>query len=190
MVVKFNNFMRSIPNDDDLDSIYESERKVCKEKMDSENGARLNRAKSEIILQTQWRGSVYIKPGRLGMNSAVPSTGTWNTSSLLVQGRRLVWWDNERDMLCAPPRGQLLLCGHAGVSNASIIDQREVQAMRGAPSPSPSGVGWTHSDADSLLSVFGSDEQLQPAKCTILCATAKDRDTLSEAIKLLLLRCN
>jgi hypothetical protein len=172
ITIKFNNFLKSIPNDDDLDVIYESERCASRIREDKAVADRLNKAKTNLALRTWWRGGVMLKSSYSKQNQHPSQTGAFGAAELLLQGRRLVWWDSERDMYCAPPHGQLLLCGHAGVSGPTVIDQREAQQLMTQDQLE-----------DRLLCVFGSDEHLLPAKCTVACASVEDKESLIRAIE-------
>ena len=68
------------------------------------------------------------------------------------QGHRIVWWHSELDLdEGKAPTDQLLLFGHAGVTDASPLDIREI------------------GDNSRLICVFGKDRHGLQSKITILC---------------------
>ena len=155
MADKFSNFMQSIPNDDDLDQAYFWERKSILDAEDLATEQALRTSKCGIALPVTWRGLVKIKNIR-----------EWRTVFLCVQGRRLVWWENEATVEKTPPHGYLLLSALSAVTEASPLDEREVGL----------------NDSRQLFAVFGSDVILNPIKCTILCKSSGDRCALEGAI--------
>lgn len=168
IATKFNNFIQSIPNDDDLDSIYELERRDYKERTDRENMERLNRAKADIALRIVWKSQVQLKS----------CDGSWNHVILALQGRKLIWWSNEGEARQGPTRskGVLMLCGHAGVSKPSVIDLREAQTF--LPNQDKT-------QDPALLCVFGSDLAFQPAKVVICFAISDQKQELERHIQLM-----
>lgn len=112
--IKFFNFLKSIPNDDDLDQVYAAEKKQLVE----QNRARLvsvvNNRKLELCLEVLWRGLVLLKHSSGSGTGASSSSSTtssgapiaqgmasadeWSEVVMLAQGTRLVWWQSEGDL--------------------------------------------------------------------------------------------
>ena len=89
--------------------------------------------------------------GKLAGLSALAGGSTWDKRYMVLQGRRMVWWTNDEDMEVHAPTGHLLLYGHAGITQPSPVDMREV-----------GGDG-------KLLAVFGMDVNGRPQRRTIIC---------------------
>jgi hypothetical protein len=71
-----------------------------------------------------WFGTMKMKMHSDGKSSKV--NWKWETVFVVVQIHRIIWWRDERHFDEAdPPKGFLILSGHAGVGNLSPIDAKE-----------------------------------------------------------------
>ena len=114
--------------------------------------------------------------GSVGMGGVSTVGGDWKEMYVVLQGNRLIWWNNEYEIdeykSC---NGQLLLYGHAGTTQASPVIVRELGS---------SGFGLTqYSQYESrLLCVFGRDASNSPQRCTILCGDSESKELLTKLI--------
>ena len=118
------NAIRGLPTSEDLRKIYfwESRRKGAQE---SES---LSVAKRKARMKRLWRVQWYGTTRMLLVNKKL-DTSEWRTVFVLVQGHRLLWWRSIHDFDNGiAPLGRLLLAGHAGLSNPSPLELREMNA--------------------------------------------------------------
>ncbi len=159
MATKISNYFQSIPNDDDLDQVYYWERKSLFEKQEYELQTKYKVSKNNLVLRQLWFGEVQLK-----------HQSVWLGAYLVLQGRRIIWWNKEEDVEDGkPPVGQLLLFGHTGITQASPVDVREVSG-----------------DDSRLLTVFGNSPLSLPIRCTIFCKDANSCKLLQKEIDLIL----
>jgi hypothetical protein len=156
------NAIRGLPTSEDLRKIYfwESRRKGAQE---SES---LSVAKRKIRMQRLWRVQWYGTTRMLLLNKKTDSS-EWRTVFVLVQGHRLLWWRSihEFDNGMAP-LGRLLLAGHAGLSNPSPLELREMNA----------------DEMDRVVCIFGSGSRV-----TLLVASAEAKVEIERVIEAALL---
>jgi hypothetical protein len=123
-VVWIVNAIRGLPTSEDLRKTYfwESRRKGAQE---SES---LAVAKRKTRMQRLWRVQWYGTTRMLLANKKSDSS-EWRNVFVLVQGHRLLWWRSIHDFDNGiAPLGRLLLAGHAGLSNPSPLELREMNA--------------------------------------------------------------
>ena len=155
MSTRFSNLLNSVPNDDDLDQVYFWERKAHLDARAERQRLRLKQAKLRLVFECQWDGMVKIRS----------AGGGWEGAYLVVQGHRLVWWNREDDVdEGRAPSGQLLLQGHAGITQASPLEIREI------------------GDDSRLVTVFGRDHTGAQQKKTFLCKDSGSSKRLSEEV--------
>jgi len=120
-MIRCGNLLRSIANDDDLERVYAPERRALLRSYQAAWKAIERNSKLNLPLKLQWCGAVSIR------DSSHASSGDWTEVFMLLQARRMVWW-RSADELEAGRRaaGQLLLCGHCGITQASPLDIRQV----------------------------------------------------------------
>lgn len=166
---RLQNLLEAVPNDDDLEQVYEWERKLhLKQEMEKHKNS-LKRAKLRLVFECLWEGCVKLKINNSGALST-SSNKNWENMYIVLQGHRLVWWSGEHDIDAGKaPVGQLLLHGHAGVSHASPVDIREF------------------GDDGRLLCIFGKSVNGTPRKITLLCNSSSNCQKLSAAVNKLLL---
>jgi len=151
MATRIHNLLESLPNDDDIAEVYRNEREENRRLSAERQRERLKRVKLRLVLDCQWDGSVKIKQPREMSSRPGDVVGVWNSAFLVVQGRRLVWWNSDDDIDQGnAPAGELLLQGHAGTTHASPVDIKEM--------------GSDH----RLVVVFGRDTAGNQMKRTIL----------------------
>ena len=110
-----------LPNDDDIHQAYSREQKQYRLSRQESRKQHLRRAKLNMVFRCMWEGAVDIK-GQAGAGA-----GAWTTAYLAVQEHRLIWWQKEEDIDDGKaPVGQLLLFGHAGTTQPSPVDVREI----------------------------------------------------------------
>lgn len=98
-VIRFSNLIQSIPNDDDINQIYATERKAFAAAKLAEWKQTERARKISLLVPTHWKGAVGIKGsslgGGVGGGGAAGMTQDWVRVFLLLQGHRLVWWASE-----------------------------------------------------------------------------------------------
>lgn len=143
IAIKFNNFIQSIPNDDDIDRVYYWERKKFLNDQEVENTLKLQQSKLSLVYPVDWSGKVHIK---------CQGDDHWERVFLVLQRKRLVWWSNETDIEDGKAfLGQLLLYGQIqGVMQPNYIDMRE-----------------TGADDSQIVVIFGRDALGTPIKCSV-----------------------
>jgi hypothetical protein len=179
--VKMHNFLQSIPNDDDIENdIYYWERKDYYNKTSTSKRLNIKSARLNLTLPCYWDEAVEIKvsgvmsthKGLLGDGKSHSVNITWQSVYMILQGRRLVWWANESDIDdCRQHEGQLLLYGHAGLTQASPVDMREIGPHK----------------SSRTIAVFGCDVDGKHLKCTIICQTSASAQALASKIENFLL---
>ena len=161
---RLNNLLEALPNDDELELVYESERNMHIKKVTEKHRSRLKRAKLSLTFECLWDGKVRLRDN-IGVVSTRGKSDTWEVMYMVVQGHRLVWWRSDSDVDAGKaPVGQLLLQGHAGVSHASPMDIKEL------------------GDNGRLLTVFGKDVSGIQKKVTVLCDSSSSCQSLSVAV--------
>ena len=103
--IKFQNFLKSIPNDDDIELVYAKERKAVTEKYTKHLDDVVNKRKMCLCLPVLWKGVVHVKYHN---SSSGSSSGggvavgvlldDWIEVVLFLQGSRLVWWLSEAEL--------------------------------------------------------------------------------------------
>jgi hypothetical protein len=157
MGIKFANLIQSIPNEDEIDSVYFWERKAHQESVEITRQHKLRVSRLNLVFPLLWSGDVHVKW----------VTEQWERAHLLFHDRRLAWWSKESDIDDGQPcQGQLLLYGHAGVMQASLVDVRE-----------------TGGDEDQIVVIFGRDCDGRPIKCAVLCCDSISCRKLEDLVK-------
>lgn len=157
--IKIANYLQSIPNDDDIDKVYQWERKEYVEKIEFSKTQQLRQSKLNLLAPVLWSGEVHIKC----------FTENYERAFLMLHRKRLVWWQKENEIDEGKPfQGCMILYGHAGVTQSSLIDVRE-----------------TGGNDDQIVVIFGRDSQAMPMKCTVLCRDSISCRRLEEQVKLI-----
>ena len=86
------NILNSIPNDDDLISIYSKERKFYYDKKMKQKKTKFKDVLLNLSLEMKWSGSVYLK---WSTGNAVNTESEWMSSFILIQGKRILWWRQD-----------------------------------------------------------------------------------------------
>ncbi|KAJ8608334.1 hypothetical protein CTAYLR_009420 [Chrysophaeum taylorii] len=137
MTARVLNLLQSVPNDDDLRRCYEHRAATFARKKIENERRRRRRAKLHAIWQPAWQGPVAVREKNNIQQKYSPVF--FDPSHLVVHGRRLLWWHSEKDIDSGrPPKGQLLLMGHSGLTDPSPTDISAAGPLR----------------ADSLLAGF------------------------------------
>lgn len=164
IAIKIANFIESVPNDDDIDQVFDWEKKSYKERMEASRNQMLRISRLNLLFPVLWQGLVHVKCSK---------HEEWEKSYLLLQHKRMVWWSREGDVEEGkPPQGQIILFGHTGVTQPSLIDVRESGA-----------------DERQLIVVFGRDTGCRPIRATVLCSDSIACRKLEEQIKLTIVGC-
>jgi len=120
-MIRCGNLLQSIANDDDLEQVYASERRALLRSHQTMWKTIERNCKLNLPLKLQWCGAVSIQDG------SHASSGDWTEVFMLLQARRLVWWRSAEELeVGRRAAGQLLLCGHCGITQASPMDMRKV----------------------------------------------------------------
>ena len=135
---KINNFLHSIPNDDDIESkIYHWERRAYRNSIENSEKRYVGMARLNLTLPCLWADTVELKiagivtthtSGPNGEKKTVTNqlNTPWRQAYLVLQGRRLVWWSSREDLDdCRAHEGQLLLREEAGLTQVSPVDLRD-----------------------------------------------------------------
>lgn len=151
--------MEALPNDDDIQEAYRREQKTYEKHKEDELRLKMRSAKLNLIFTSLWSGSVQIKA--IGIGNGV----IWSDGYAVLQETRFVWWLSEDDIDDGkPPQGQLLLFGHAGVTQPSPVDVREI------------------GDDNRLVTIFGRDPDGMPHKWTLLCKSSEMKTSLVQTV--------
>ena len=141
--------------------MYQWERKEYVEKVEMVKTQKLRQSKLNLLSPILWSGDIHIKC----------VTDNWDRSYLLFHRKRLVWWQKESDIDEGKPfYSSLILYGHSGVTQTSLVDVRE-----------------TGFNEDQMISIFGRDCQGMPMKCTILCRDSISCRQLEKQVRLVCL---
>eukprot|EP00981_Chlorochromonas_danica_P011379 scaffold3991_cov159-Ochromonas_danica.AAC.4 len=125
-IICWDNYLQSIPNDDDLHQVYAQERKSFTEESSRLKKEKLRSTLLGISLPLLWSGSVEVK---LSSDHTAASAGTqgWRAVYLLLQGKRFLWFHSIDEMEAGKfPMGQVILTRIANVTQVSPVDLREV----------------------------------------------------------------
>lgn len=132
-VIRFQNIVNSLPNDDDLEQIYAKERKVFFEAHEKQRKKEFRESLLSSTLPIVWCGNLQIKMNSGNMMMQSSSQGyrganEWSTAYLIIQGKRILWWksESEAEEGKQPPQGQIILTGFAGITQVSPLDLRQV----------------------------------------------------------------
>lgn len=102
--IRFQNLLQSTPNDDDLMDIYAEERQRRNVTAETAKKVAQRTALLNASLRVRWMGRVQLKvlrrlavAGKSSSSMMMTSTNLldWSSVWLLVQGRRIVWWETE-----------------------------------------------------------------------------------------------
>lgn len=160
-VIRWDNYMQSLPNDDDLHLIYNTERKAFSTQRAEDRRLSMQRTLLGLSLPLRWSGAVDLK-----YSSERGGIQPWHPAHLLVQGRRVFWYHSAADMEQGRAiAGQLILSRLASITQVSPVDVRE------------------KGDASRLLAVFGQDGAGKPLKLTLACNSAQDKETIEEQLR-------
>ena len=163
------NLWLSLPTHDDLRRIYASEHLAEKARRDAARASALRLAASQGLWRAQWQGAVR----RRGNGSE-----SWADAYLILAGSLLAWWDSEARMEAEePPRGAIWLKGHAGVTDPSPTEIRNLKSR---------GV-----DVARVVAVFGQAAEERWTgrrgppmhRQAMLCATPAEAERLAAAVR-------
>jgi len=173
------NLLSSIPNDDDLTAIYADERASLMLTHDQKLKHQRQIYKLNMVQACLWQGFVGIgreakaahtkkrqsHDSKQAKVSGISNSNRWDERFLVVQGYRLVWWASEDDVDAGKgPIDEVLLHGHAGITQPSPVDIKEL------------------GDDQRLIAVFGRDAFGLPLKRTILCQNPTACQQLKEVV--------
>lgn len=96
--IRFLNLLQSVPNDDDLQQIYTKHREELKKVEDQTLKQTVNKTLLSISLPILWSGNIHLKSS-LSNSSATVFSEVWNSVFIIFQGKRIVWWSREKDLL-------------------------------------------------------------------------------------------
>lgn len=118
----------------DLRAVYAGARRQFLSHAEADKRRALTEVLPRLVFECRWRGSVRMK------SASALGVGEWEDVFLLLQGRRLVWFGKEEDIVDGREAlGQLVFQGHAGTTQASPVEVREM------------------GEESRLLAVFGAD---------------------------------
>ena len=154
--IRLQNIMEALPNDDDIQKAYFREQKAFVKSKEDELKLKSRFTKLNLVSKALWQGNVLIKA--IGIGNGI----VWTPAFSVLQETRFVWWHKEEDVdEGKAPQGQLLLFGHAGITQPSPVDVRDIG-------------GDSH-----IATIFGRDPHGMPHKWTVVC---KDYDTKENLI--------
>ena len=162
--VRLSNFFLSLPTDEDLRRTYfwEARREGERARKDlalKKRILRLNR-----LWKAQWFGCIELKEGAFTAQADRP--WDWEPAFALVQGRRFIWWRNERHFDDGePPLGHIFFVGHSGLGGLSPLEMREL----------------SKEEAVLVVTMFGQGVEGQQ-KISLLCPTRKTKSALEDAV--------
>ena len=117
------NALRGLPTSEDLRRTYfwDSRREVAKAT------ELLAAEKRKSRMQRLWRVQWYCTVRMLAKNDSVDNKLAWQTVFCVIQGHRMVWWRTVADFDQGNASiGRLFLAGHAGLTNPSPLELREM----------------------------------------------------------------
>jgi hypothetical protein len=161
VAVWVNNFIRSLPVDEDIRRTYfwETQRKVAKQVRETADERRSSRLQK--LWRSQWNEHVILlqRPS----DSKLPPK--LEPAFAVLQGRRFMIWKSAVDFDDGEsPTIKLFLRGHAGLSNPSPIELKTIGK-----------------EVDSAISVFGRGTSGQE-RITILTSGIKSKEALESAV--------
>lgn len=178
---KVNNFLHSIPNDDDIESkIYQWERRAYRTSIENSEKRYVGMARLNLTLPCLWADSVELKiAGIVTTTTSGPSgekksvvnqlNTPWRQAFLVLQGRRLVWWASQEDLDgCRAHEGQLLLREEAGLTQVSPVDLRDTRLAN---------------KKQQLICIFASDVSGTYLKASVLTSSVQAAECLSGEVK-------
>ncbi len=124
-VIRFQNIVNSLPNDDDLEQIYSNERKIYFNQQEKQQKREFREYLLKSTLPIIWSGNLQIKTSSgINMNQ---NYREWSFVHLVIQGKRVLWWKSESDAEDGKvAQGQVILTGLAGITQVSPLDMRMV----------------------------------------------------------------
>jgi hypothetical protein len=127
-VIRFQNVVNSLPNDDDLEQIYTNERKIFFEAQEKQKKKEFRECLLSATLPIIWCGSVQLKASSGNSITQSGSGSEWSMMYLIIQGKRILWWKSASEVEegRSPPLGQMILTGFAGITQVSPLDLRMV----------------------------------------------------------------
>ena len=155
-----NNFMRSLPIDDDLRKTYfwETRREVAKLLCGEADERRSSR------LQKLWRAQWYEEVDLFKMAEKEASLRP-RKAFAVIQGRRFMWWSSVHDFDNGEqPIGKIFLQGHAGLATPSPIEMKAIG-----------------DDMYRAVSLFGRGEKEQE-RVTFMVKGLKSKDAFERAV--------
>ncbi len=122
-VIKWINYVHSIPNDDDLHTIYSQQRREHVDSLIQQRKQHLQATLLGLTLPLHWAGIVQVK-------SSSHAERIWEDVQLYFQGRRLLWYHSVDDVDAGRSHaGQMLLSRLASLTQLSPVDIREVRCL-------------------------------------------------------------
>ena len=202
MSVRLCNLLHAVPNDDDLDKVYQFERKEYSDSLQLTRAEIVRHAKKNIALACIWEGSVRMKVAS-GGGLRDTRAAEWLDVYLLLQNHRLVWWAREADI----DEGKVsaattifhanVVALHFGLQahfshlfSSPVLSSR-LQAALGqlllfghAGTTAVSHVEINQIGDDSrLVSIFGRDAAGRQLKCTVLCGDMSSCQLLRQRVE-------
>lgn len=152
------NAIRGVPTSEDLRRTYFWESR----RVGGRETEQLATEKRRSRMQRLWRVSWYSQVRILG-HDEITEIPAWRTVFSVVQGHRLLWWRSVGDFDNGmAPVGKLFLSGHAGLSNPSPLELREI----------------TTEELPHVVCIFGGGERV-----TILTPSDEGKMELESAIQ-------
>lgn len=163
-VIRAENLLASIPNDDDLRRAYQQENQIyLRKKKERVQDQKARRARLSGIWGFLWEGNIQTR--------AAASNQPWRQAYVAVQGNRILWWKAEKDLDkggVRVPEGQIILRGHAGLTSPSPLEVKELGPDK----------------ASLLVCVFGRNLAAKTQeRRSFMCVSAEDHAGLSAALE-------
>mmetsp|Transcript_25640 Transcript_25640/g.71652 ORF Transcript_25640/g.71652 Transcript_25640/m.71652 type:complete len:245 (+) Transcript_25640:1562-2296(+) len=170
LLVVLQNMIRSLPTNEDLRMTYFWEnRLVVAEFLKKRRMARQQSRLRKLCWQASWYSEVRLRSNTIldvAKNSDPNNSMNWTDAFAILQGHRLLWWDDITAFDAGEhPVGSLYLSGHSGLTNPSPLEMRNIPA----------------DELSKLVSIFGKGTADQ-IRVTILCNSEADKERLKNAV--------
>uniref|UniRef100_A0A7S4W2P0 C2 domain-containing protein n=1 Tax=Ditylum brightwellii TaxID=49249 RepID=A0A7S4W2P0_9STRA len=167
-VVKFINFFRAIPTDEDLRRTYFWEARRVGEREREKLATKKRTLRLEKLWHTQWSGNIKLKDKISGAKVGGTSQRSWDWEDIfaILEGHRFIYWRDVKHFDDGEePLGQIFFAGHSGLAGLSPLDLREL----------------TKDEIPLVVSIFGRGVREQQ-KISVLTLNEDEKNQLEDAV--------